>query len=91
MDNITSNIEKYADKSRPVDVEAVRTTVEGKNYAGITIENTILQNASHEESSGIGTRSMENMMHAMKGLLFIKTGEDNYRICILFPEVKEEE
>lgn len=91
MDNITSNIEKYADKSRPVDVEAVRTTVEGKNYAGITIENTILKNASHEESSGIGTRSMENMMHAMKGLLFIKTGEDNYRICILFPEVKEKE
>ena len=74
-----------------MDVEAVRTTVEGKNYAGITIENTILKNASHEESSGIGTRSMENMMHAMNGLLFIKTEEDNYRICILFPEVKEKE
>ena len=85
MDNIASNIEKYADRTQDVDISISCRTVSEGAYAGIAVENTVLAAASHEDSTGIGTRSMANMMHAMKGKFETEEADGMYRVKILFP------
>lgn len=88
LDNITSNIEKYADRTDAVVVSVVCSLISVDGFAGISIENKIDQAASHDESTGIGTKSMENMMRAMKGKLTVDDSDDTYSVSILFPIVK---
>ena len=85
FDNITSNILKYADKSDSISVSVFSSILSESGFAGISVENRIDFEASHDESTGIGTKSMTNMMHAMKGKLVVNETEEMYCVKIMFP------
>lgn len=76
FDNISSNIKKYADRSYNIDIISERTgeTLELK------VSNICRPYEPLEESSGIGIRSIENMMSRMDG--YCRTECDGTRFCI---------
>lgn len=81
MDNITSNIMKYADPAAPVWI----SSVEEGTMAGITVENKILFLSEEVESTGIGIQSVKNMMNRMQGVCRTERTEEIFRITLLFP------
>ncbi|MGI6008344.1 MAG: HAMP domain-containing sensor histidine kinase [Ruminococcus sp.] len=85
MDNITSNIVKYADPSLPVVISSCQ---EGA-MTGFVFENTILQ-TSEAESTGIGIQSIKSMMIKMGGKCVIQKTEEKFRAMLLFPVCIEE-
>ena len=87
MDNITSNLVKYADPALPVVISSAR---EG-HMAGFTFENHVRSPKEEVESSGIGMQSMKNMTHAMGGRCVEEGLGDLYRLTVLFPIIKEQE
>ena len=87
MDNITSNLVKYADPAFPVVISSAR---EG-HMAGFTFENHVRSPKEEVESSGIGIQSMKNMTHAMGGRCVEEGLGDLYRLTVLFPIIEEQE
>ena len=73
MDNIVSNIEKYADKSMPVRIETIYTEDRRKT----------------EGSTNIGLHNVEKMMKKMNGYFRVKQTENIFEITLIFPWVKE--
>ncbi len=63
FDNITSNLDRYADRSQPVLVECF----ESDGHAGITVTNVVAAEGDATESMGIGARNIAAMMEAMGG------------------------
>lgn len=80
MDNIASNIIKYADSSEPVTISAV---TRGR-MAGFQFENHIRTSGEKPESNGVGIQSVKNMMRKMQGECETECGADIYRIRFLF-------
>lgn len=81
IDNITSNIIKYAD---PTDL--IKISMEDrKTAAAIRFENKILQNPDKTDSTGIGTQSIRSMMKKMGGSCEISEDGTIYQITIAFP------
>lgn len=82
LDNITSNIVKYAKKERPViiscscDEERVR----------IAFENTVKMSEKSEESSGIGLPNIRKMMERMGGSCQAGQREGQFCIQLFFPQ-----
>ena len=87
MDNITSNLVKYADPAFPVVISSARE----RHMAGFTFENHVRFPKEEVESSGIGMQSMKNMTHAMGGRCVEEGLGDLYRLTVLFPIIKEQE
>lgn len=85
MDNITSNLVKYADPAQPVIISSVR---EG-HMAGFTFENYIRFPKEEVESRGIGMQSIKNMTHGMGGRCVEERLEERYRLTILLPIIEE--
>ncbi len=81
MDNITSNIVKYADVVSPVIISSVK---EG-GMAGFLFENKVLREPDKTDSSGIGMQSVKNMMEKMNGTCTVKQEGQQFRVKILFP------
>lgn len=81
MDNITSNIIKYADPDEPV---MIRSIYYGDN-AGFLFENAVKQSDGNTESTCVGIRSIESMMMKMGGDARILRLESQFRIELLFP------
>lgn len=81
MDNIASNILKYADKRKPVHIFAEY----GENKIGFSFENTIAQGEKLVESTGIGVQSVKNMMRKMSGDCVVSQKEESYQITLWFP------
>lgn len=81
MDNITSNIIKYADSSMPVIV----SSIEDGYMAGFSFENHIRPAGEKVESTGIGIQSIKNMMMKMGGKCMAEKEKDSFRIILLFP------
>lgn len=81
MDNITSNIIKYADSSMPVIV----SSIEDGHMAGFSFENHIRPAGEKVESTGIGMQSVKSMMMKMGGKCMVKKEKDSFRIILLFP------
>ncbi|NLD19228.1 MAG: HAMP domain-containing histidine kinase [Clostridiales bacterium] len=80
MDNITSNILKYAD---PNDAVRIATcTMEG--MSGISVENNVAEMPQCGESTNIGIRNIENMVEVMDGKCNIINNDGGYKIEILF-------
>ncbi len=84
MDNITSNIIKYADPGQPVIIR----TVYAKNLAGFSIENVRKQETEQKESTCVGLQSIKSMMVKMGGSCEIRQGGEQFEIEIRFPCVK---
>ena len=89
MDNIVSNIEKYADKSMPVRIETIYT----EEYGGLAFRNGISCSTEDrrktEGSTNIGLHNVEKMMKNMDGYCRVKQTENIFEITLIFPWVKE--
>lgn len=81
MDNLTSNIMKYADPSMPVIVSAV----EEESMVGFLFENKVKKPEDETESNGIGIQSVKNMMLKMRGKCMTVQEGERFQILILFP------
>ena len=81
MDNITSNIIKYADPSYAILV----SSVEQKEAVGFLFENKIRKINEGVESTGIGMQNIKNMMLNMGGECKVKKTKDKYCLVLLFP------
>lgn len=81
MDNITSNIVKYAELTSPVIISSV---YEG-SMAGFLFENKVLPEKDKTDSSGIGMQSVQSMMEKMNGACIIEQEGQKFRVKILLP------
>lgn len=89
MDNVTSNIIKYADPQEPVVIQSIYQ----EYMAGFSFENAVNHTAGKVESTGVGIRSIQSMMKKMGGTCSImqpRESEDHFKIEVLFPVCGEE-
>ena len=88
MDNIVSNIEKYADKSMPVRTEIVYE----EEYVGLIVQNGTACDARDrrktEGSTNIGLYNVEKMMKNMNGYCGVEQTERTFEISLMFPWMK---
>ena len=82
LDNVTSNIVKYAAVSEPVEI----SSVEESGRVGFMFENKIRYLKEKVESTGIGIQNIKNMMKQMGGNCIIEKDKDSFRIIFLFPK-----
>lgn len=80
LDNIMSNITKYADKAHPVLIKSV--SYDG--FGGISFENQKVTQNRRNESTNIGIHNIKNMMAQMEGLCEVRQSEQTFRIMLLF-------
>ena len=85
LDNITSNLLKYADPDRDV---VVRFVQEGSR-AGLCFENCVLPVPASSESTKVGLPSIETMMEKMQGVCRVEQPEGVFRMTLLFKTAKE--
>ena len=83
LDNITSNILKYADPEQEITVRSVQE----ENKAGLLFLNKTLLVPPFAESTKVGLTSMETMMEKMNAVFRVEQGEDWFCVTLLF-EVK---
>lgn len=86
MDNITSNVMKYADPSHPVRI----SSIEEEHLAGFSFENKVLLPREDVESTGIGIQSIRNMMMKMRGKCQAEQKQDFFCMTLLFPVIHED-
>ena len=80
LDNITSNILKYADPEN----EIVVRSVQEENRVGLSFLNKTLPVPSSSESTKVGLTSMETMMEKMNAVFRVEQGEDWFCVTLLF-------
>jgi signal transduction histidine kinase len=81
IDNLFSNIRKYADRSKPITLSAVR---EGDKLK-VSFENSVAKDANEAESSGIGMKPSRRIAELL-GLGFAYREEGNiFRTEVEFP------
>lgn len=85
LDNITSNLLKYAD---PQSVVTVRF-VQEDGTAGLCFENRVLPIPPAAESTKVGLTSIGTMMEKMHGVCRIEQPEGLFRMTLLFHTVNE--
>lgn len=80
LDNITSNILKYADPEQEITVRSVQE----ENKAGLLFLNKTLPVPPFAESTKVGLTSMETMMEKMNAVFRVEQGEDWFCVTLLF-------
>ena len=80
LDNITSNLLKYADPKNDVVVRFVQE--DGR--AGLCFENRVLPIPASAESTKVGLPSIETMMEKMGGVCRIEQPEGLFKMTLLF-------
>ncbi len=80
MNNIQSNIIKYADKAKPV---ILSTKSDGKCFY-ISIQNAVSDHADDSSSNGIGLKNINSMMKKMGGDCIIHTDKTDFSIELIF-------
>lgn len=83
IDNLVSNIKKYAHPDLPVFLISEYT----KTSACITIQNTIAVPEQFVHGTGIGVKNIHAMMHQMHGLCQVNIESDTYSITLKFPVI----
>ena len=81
LDNIGSNLFKYADPAQPVEIRFVRQ--EGR--AGLVFRNHVLPAPPAVESTKVGLISMETMMEKMNAAVKVEQESEWYSITLWFP------
>ena len=76
MDNITSNVLKYADPAYPI----VISSAQEEHMAGFSFENHIRKTEETVESTGIGIQSIRNMTLKMKAKCQVEQEGDQFRL-----------
>lgn len=85
MDNVASNIVKYADPGDPVTVRTVRE----EKLVGFSFENALRREGEKAESTGIGIQSIGSMMRKMGGSCHVWQEGEQFRIELLFTAFAE--
>lgn len=80
VDNITSNIIKYADPHQKVKIFSVNT----EHMTGFAFENKKKTIQDRKDSTGVGLQSIKNMMKKMNGDCRICQHENDFRIELYF-------
>lgn len=86
LDNIVSNIIKYADHEMPVRI----VSVESDEAAGIRFSNQIGAHKADAQSTRIGLRSLENLMRKMNGWSLAKKEGAEFQLELWFQKTMEE-
>lgn len=81
VDNLMSNIEKYADGDKPVVLSARAACGE----LCLTIENAVKRKKDEVKSTGIGMRSSERIIEQLGGSMRVKADESVYAVTIILP------
>ena len=81
LDNIGSNLIKYADPARPIEVRFLRQ--EGR--AGLVLRNHALPAPPAVESTKVGLTSIETMMDKMHADCKIEQENEQFTMTLLFP------
>ena len=81
MDNLVSNIKKYADRSAPVELSSAYSDSE----ICITLKNMIAEPEHFVHGTGIGTKNIKSMMEQMHGSCKIDISSEQYIISLSFP------
>ena len=80
LDNVTSNILKYADPEQEICIRFVREA----DKAGLTFRNGTLPVPPSAESTKVGLTSMETMMDKMHGVFRVEQGSGWFCVTLLF-------
>ena len=80
LDNLISNIEKYAEKTYPVIIRPI----EEKHFIGFIVKNMRTLSCEQTESSGVGIESIRTMMQQMNGICVIDQTNTMFELSILF-------
>lgn len=89
MDNITSNIIKYANLEQPVVIQSVYQD----NMAGFFFKNAVNLKEGKVESTGVGIQSIRNMIKKMGGTCSVWQSFElrgSFKIEVLFPIYRDE-
>lgn len=81
FDNISSNIVKYADRNDDIKIVCCQSN----DCFRLQFENKINYASNEEDSSGIGLKSIENMMNRMGGNSIVKKEQDIFVLKLYFP------
>jgi len=81
LDNLLSNIRKYADKSAKVVIEAK----EGENSVAFSIRNRVLHEEALGGSTGVGLKTCQKIMEAMNGSFQVKRTKNIYCVSVTLP------
>ena len=79
LDNITSNLLKYADPAQDISVRFVKEN--GK--AGLAFENAVLPGQHRTDSTKVGLTSIETMMEKMHAVCRIEQSGERFCITLL--------
>ena len=82
MDNINSNIIKYAEVSEPV---FIRTDYREPNFS-LSFDNSVKKNAPSTDSTQIGMTVMKSMMEKMGGRLAVERLSGRFCVTLIFPK-----
>ena len=83
LDNLVSNIKKYADRNRPV------TVLTGLKDGMLTacVSNTVSKSGERVESTRIGLRTCEKIMSLMGGAFTVRRDEEHFAAELSIPAV----
>ena len=81
LDNLVSNIKKYADKNRPV----VMLTELADAYLSVCVSNTVRQDLERVESTKIGLRTCAKIMESMGGSFETQKDEEHFAAILKLP------
>jgi two-component sensor histidine kinase len=81
FNNVFTNIDKYADEEKPVNISIKKDS----DAAFISFTNTIRQTPRKNESSKIGLISISSLMKRQGGSSKTKTSDDSFTIELKFP------
>ena len=84
INNIFSNVSKYANKNEPINIEL---TTDDNNLK-FTVKNTKIHTVDYIESNCIGLKSVKQMMKIHDGNLTIIDDKSYFTIIITFPLIK---
>lgn len=83
MNNISSNLVKYADPDFPV----ILRIIYEPSMAGMEITNKIMKQKSGVESTKVGMENIRRMMSQMDGSCQVNMDQETYSIRLLFPAI----
>ena len=85
LDNVTSNLLKYADPGSAIEVHFVQE----EKMAGLYFKNRVLPVPASTESTKVGLTSIDTMMEKMHGVCRIEQPEGSFCMTLLFKTAKE--
>ena len=85
IDNVTSNIVKYADPEFPIVIRSLYV----EDDCGIVLENVVKEHTENEESTKIGLSNIKKMMGKMCGECRIEERNNLFIMTLLFKKERK--